>query len=293
MSAAAELERWRETIDQCLERLFAELDAPSAELVDAMRYAVTGGGKRLRPLIVLASCRAVGGTPERALPAALAVELLHGYSLVHDDLPAMDDDELRRGRPTVHVVFGDAIAVLAGDALQSLAFETLSGIDSIAPVALREQLKTLARAAGVCGMAGGQALDLAAASERASAEQVARIHRHKTGALMAASYRLGGASAGAETAVCERLERVGERVGLAFQIQDDILDCTAPTSRLGKTAGKDVAAGKATWPALVGIESARRQASDLLNEALAELAVFGADAEPLRELTRRAVERAT
>ncbi|MBP7147208.1 MAG: polyprenyl synthetase family protein [Acidobacteria bacterium] len=256
-----------------------------------MRYSALGGGKRLRPLLVLAACRACGGDEEQALPAALAVEMIHAYSLVHDDLPAMDDDELRRGRPTTHVAFGEALAILAGDALQSRAFEMLARARPAERVAA--QLAVLARAAGAPGMAGGQALDLLAEGRDVDEAGVEAIHRLKTGALLTACFRLGALAAGAPAPVVETLTAAGREIGLAFQIQDDVLDVTASTAELGKTAGKDQRASKATWPAVVGLDESRRRATELLASALARLAPLGPTAHPLVRLARQSVERAS
>ncbi|MCU0225069.1 MAG: polyprenyl synthetase family protein [Acidobacteria bacterium] len=284
---------WRDLVEHGLAEAVAAppgtCDA-AAELVDAMRYALLGGGKRLRPLLTLAACRACGGAAEAALPAALAIELIHAYSLVHDDLPAMDDDDLRRGRPTTHKVYGEALGILAGDALQTRAFELLARAP-LPGATVAQQVAALAAAAGPAGMAGGQALDLAAEGKPADADAVARIGRMKTGALLTACFELGALAAGAPPELRARLVRCGAQVGEAFQIQDDILDLTASTEQLGKTAGKDLAQGKATWPALVGLDAARRRTAALRDEALAELAELGPPAVPLAALVRAAVDR--
>ncbi|RMG46217.1 MAG: polyprenyl synthetase family protein [Acidobacteria bacterium] len=255
-----------------------------------MRHAVLGGGKRLRPLVVLATAHALGADTSRALPAASAVELVHCYSLVHDDLPSMDDDVLRRGRPTVHVAYGEALAVLAGDALQSLAFERLFDSE-LPPGTVRQQGLVLARAAGASGMAGGQALDLAASRGATTAAELRRMQELKTGALLAASFELGALAAGAPPGEVARLGDAGRKAGLAFQIRDDVLDRTGATERLGKTAGKDDRQMKATWPALVGLDGATRLAEELAAEVLALLADLGPRAEPLRWLVQRLIER--
>ena len=285
-----QLDLWRRLFSERAESLFSSRREIPGKLREAMSYAMMAGGKRLRPLLVLSSCRAAGGTDERALPAALAVEMIHTYSLIHDDLPAMDDDDLRRGRPTTHVIFGEAMAILAGDALHTMAFETLAGAN-LPAARIRAQVATLARAAGPGGMAGGQVLDLLAEGQEPSEELVSHIDRLKTGALLAASHRLGAEAAGGETSLLERLEEVGERVGLAFQMQDDILDQTATSEQLGKTPGKDQAAGKVTWPAVVGIEETGRRARMLVQQALDLLEPLGPRAAALRHLTRLAVER--
>jgi farnesyl diphosphate synthase len=286
---AALLECWRRWVDDELARALPPPGGLAAPLPEAMRHATLGGGKRLRPLLVLAACHAAGGAVEEALPAALAIELVHAYSLVHDDLPAMDDDDLRRGRPTVHVAFDEATAILAGDALQTAAFEILANA-SLPPDRVVAQVRTLAVAAGVAGMAGGQQLDLAAEGAVATEEVVASIHARKTGALFAAALRLGAEAAGAAAAVADSLHGIGADLGLAFQIQDDILDETT-TEQLGKTSGKDAAQGKATWPAAVGIAESKRRAAALFDRALDALGAFGAPATPLTALVQRTRER--
>ena len=230
--------------DGHLQRVEAALDAwvhpqAPAGLADAMRYAVLGGGKRLRPLLVLATCEAVQGEPTAALRAACAVELIHAYSLVHDDMPCMDNDILRRGKPTVHVKFGQAQALLAGDALQALAFEILTADDAV-PGARQAQLcRLLARASGCDGMAGGQAIDLASVGQKLSEERLSEMHRLKTGALLQASVMMGAACGDAPPRATSTLQTYGAAIGLAFQVVDDILDVTADAATLGKTAGKD------------------------------------------------------
>ncbi len=287
------LAAWRAQVERGLEEALAapeELAGAAAELLEAMRYALLGGGKRLRPLLTLATCRACGGAVETALPAAVAIEMIHSYSLAHDDLPAMDDDDLRRGRPTTHKVYGEAMAILAGDALQTRAFEVLAR-GPVPGATIAAQVVALAVAAGPAGMAGGQALDLAAAGRPADAHAVARIDRMKTGALLVACFELGALAAAAPESLRARLVASGALVGEAFQIQDDILDLTASTAQLGKTAGKDLAQGKATWPALVGLDAALQRAATLRDEALAGLASLGPAADPLLALVRAAVDR--
>ncbi|WP_332814593.1 polyprenyl synthetase family protein [Ramlibacter sp.] len=267
-------------------------DAP-AGLGEAMRYAVLDGGKRLRPLLVLAAAEAVGGHAQAALRAACAVELIHAYSLVHDDMPCMDDDVLRRGKPTVHVRFGQARALLAGDALQALAFELLApegeGVGEPVQAAL---CRLLARAAGAQGMAGGQAIDLASVGQALAEDELRRMHRLKTGALLQASVMMGAASGQPSARVLQALQRYGAAVGLAFQVVDDILDVTADSQTLGKTAGKDAQQDKPTYVSLLGLEPSRAHARELLAEALAALDASGlADTRALRALARMVVER--
>jgi farnesyl diphosphate synthase len=276
-------------------------DAP-AGLGDAMRYAVLDGGKRLRPLLVLAASEAVGGhddaalragQQEAALRAACAVELIHAYSLVHDDMPCMDDDVLRRGKPTVHVKFGQAQALLAGDALQALAFELLAPEgDAIEPRIQATQCRLLARAAGHAGMAGGQAIDLASVGVALDETQLREMHRRKTGALLQGSVMMGAACGTADARALEALQRYGAAIGLAFQVVDDILDVTADSATLGKTAGKDAAHDKPTYVSLLGLERSRSFARELLADAQAALAASGlADTRALEALARMVVDR--
>ncbi len=270
---------------------------PTGALVEAMRYAVLDGGKRLRPLLVLASCEAVNGNTHAALRAACATELIHAYSLVHDDMPCMDNDILRRGKPTVHVKFGEAQALLAGDALQALAFELLTPDeapdDTTVPADLQAHLcRLLARSAGSAGMAGGQAIDLASVGQKLNEQQLSEMHRLKTGALLQGSVMMG-AACGAPTAVQLRaLQEYGAALGLAFQVVDDILDVTADSATLGKTAGKDAIQDKPTYVALLGLERSKGFAQELLAQALAALA--GADLpqpQALRALADMVVNR--
>ncbi|MEO7916486.1 MAG: (2E,6E)-farnesyl diphosphate synthase [Dokdonella sp.] len=273
----------------------SEQQAP-IELHKAMRYSVLGGGKRLRPLLVYAT----GLTFSVALPrldaVAAAVEIIHAYSLIHDDLPAMDNDDLRRGRPTCHIVFGVAMAILAGDALQAMAFELLAGDTALAvDAAVRvDMLRSLAHACGSVGMAGGQAFDLAAVGQALSAHELERMHVHKTGALIRASIRLGAQAAGCNSAdELAALDRYGHCIGLAFQIRDDILDIEGDSAQLGKTAGKDVAANKPTYPAILGLDASRAQLRELTEQALAAIDRFGDAATPLRELATFVADRNT
>jgi len=269
-------------------------DAPApAGLGDAMRYAVLDGGKRLRPLLVMAACEAVGGNGQAALRAACAVELIHAYSLVHDDMPCMDNDVLRRGKPTVHVKFGQAQALLAGDALQALAFEFLTPEDGTVDAATQARLcRMLAQAAGFQGMAGGQAIDLASVGMPLNSQQLHEMHRLKTGALLEASVMMGAACGAATPAAWQALRDYGAAVGLAFQVVDDILDVTADSATLGKTAGKDAAQDKPTFVSLMGLEASRAYAQQLLARALAGLDASGlARTEALRALADMLVNR--
>ena len=267
-----------QAVESALER-WVRLDAGSeheqgarAQLVQAMRYAVLDGGKRLRPLLVLAACEAVGGDAKLALRPACAAELIHAYSLVHDDMPCMDDDVLRRGKPTVHVQFGEAMALLAGDALQAMAFELLTPADALVPAAMQARwCRLLARAAGSAGMAGGQAIDLASVGRQISEAQLRSMHRLKTGALLQGSVMMGAACGRASAAQSAALSCYGASIGLAFQVVDDIKDVPADSSMLGKTAGKDAQAGKPTYVSLLGLAPSRVFAQRLLHEALAAL----------------------
>ena len=250
-------------------------DAP-AGLGDAMRYAVLDGGKRLRPLLVLAACQAVNGNEEAALRAACSVELIHAYSLVHDDMPCMDNDVLRRGKPTVHVKYGEAQALLAGDALQALAFELLAPeTPEIGPDVQAKLCRLLARAAGHAGMAGGQAIDLASVGRALDEAQLREMHRRKTGSLLQGSVMMGVACGETEKTAESALANYGSAVGLAFQVVDDILDVTADSATLGKTAGKDAAQEKPTYVSLLGLKGSAAFARTLLHEALQALWASG------------------
>ena len=270
------------------------LSAP-AGLGEAMRYAVLDGGKRLRPLLTLAAARAVAGAAQlpAALRSACAVELIHAYSLVHDDMPCMDNDVLRRGKPTVHVAYGEAQALLAGDALQALAFELLTPEDgSVAPAVQAQLCAALARAAGHHGMAGGQAIDLAHVGVAMTEAALRDMHRRKTGAMLEVSVHMGALSAGADGPSLACLARFAQAIGLAFQVVDDILDVTADSATLGKTAGKDQANDKPTFVSLLGLVGAQAQAQALLQEALEALDVAHlTDDGALRALAHRVVQR--
>jgi farnesyl diphosphate synthase len=294
------LNAWMQPHLERVERaLSAGISAQSpAALGEAMRYAVLDGGKRLRPLLVLATAEAVGdaSSSPAALNAACAIELIHAYSLVHDDMPCMDNDVLRRGKPTVHVQFGQAQALLAGDALQTLAFEMLTPQDASVGAAVQAAcVALLARASGYQGMAGGQAIDLASVGQRLSEDQLRQMHRLKTGALLLCSVQMGAACLpGVPVPVLAALSRFGQALGLAFQVVDDVLDVTADSATLGKTAGKDEAADKPTYVALMGLEAAKAYASTLASQAMQALADTGlpeARLAPLRALTAMVVER--
>jgi farnesyl diphosphate synthase len=266
-----------------------------AGLGDAMRYAVLDGGKRLRPLLVMAACESTGGDAATALCAACAVELIHAYSLVHDDMPCMDNDILRRGKPTVHVKFGQAQALLAGDALQALAFELLTPLDSsVSPQVQARLCALLARAAGEAGMAGGQAIDLSSVGIQLGEDQLREMHRLKTGALLQASVAMGAACGTTTAAQAAALNDYGAAIGLAFQVVDDILDVVADSATLGKTAGKDADNDKPTYVSLMGLEPARAYAQTLYTQAVSALHTSGlADTRALRALADMVVQRSS
>ncbi len=263
-----------------------------SSLHEAMRYATLDGGKRVRPVLVYAAGKAVGVSPESLDAAAVAVECIHVYSLIHDDLPAMDDDDLRRGKPTCHKVYGDAEAILAGDALQALAFQTLAASSPAEPVARLRMVDLLARAAGSRGMVGGQSIDLASEGKQLDIAELEDMHIHKTGALIRASVMLGALHAdGVSAQQLNHLDHYAKCIGLAFQIQDDILDVEGDTATLGKTAGADASHQKATYPALLGLAGARARADELTRSAIDSLGGFDEQADPLRWLAEYIVSR--
>jgi len=289
---AARVAAWRARSDAVLAACLPSADASPQRLHAAMRHAVLDGGKRMRPLLVYATGTAFDADLAALDDAAAAVELVHAYSLVHDDLPAMDDDSLRRGKPTVHVAFDEATAILAGDALQSLAFERLAD----APVAAAQRvamLHELAVAAGARGMCGGQALDIDATGNAASVDVAAlqRLHALKTGALLRASVRLGAIAADVDAPTRASLDRFADALGLAFQIRDDLLDIEGDSATLGKTAGKDVEQAKATFPALLGIDASRARLAELADAMRDALAPFGSRVDVLALLARQVIDR--
>ncbi len=294
MSLDAYLAPRRLRIDEALDRLLPQPAGPAVTISRAMRYAGLGGGKRLRPVLAIAACEACGGSADDVVDPAAALEMIHAYSLVHDDLPAMDDDDLRRGRATVHRAFGVAEAILAGDALLTLAFEVLAGSPAGDDRAARraESVAVAARGAGVAGMIGGQIADLEAEGAGAGRERLEWIHAHKTGSLIEASVLVGAIHAGASAGERLHLATYGRELGLAFQIADDVLDATSTPEVLGKTPGKDLASRKATYPALLGLDAARAEASRRVELALEALDRSGRATEPLRELARFAITRA-
>jgi farnesyl diphosphate synthase len=305
VSTQADLDQWMSSELAAVETALARwvtADSP-AGLGQAMRYGVLDGGKRLRPLLVLAACDAVGGNAAAALRAGVAVELIHAYSLVHDDMPCMDNDVLRRGKPTVHVQYGEAQAMLAGDAMQALAFEVLTpdlhdagfgDTDGAMPHALQAKLTALlARSAGHAGMAGGQAIDLASIGQPLAEAQLRDMHRRKTGALLQASVAMGAACGAVSAATWQALNEYGAAIGLAFQVVDDILDVTQASETLGKTAGKDQDHNKPTYVSVLGLQAARVHARQLLDQAHTALARtgLGTQASLLATLADKVVER--
>ena len=293
-----------ERTDAALERLLPSADTQPHSIHRAMRHSTFAGGKRLRPLLCMEAARMVAGTdapPAGVEDLGAAIEMLHTYSLIHDDLPALDNDDLRRGKPTCHVVYGEAIAILAGDALQTLAFETLSNLKCPAP-----QTVSIVREVAIAvntgvggdrpgdlpwGMIGGQVMDIESEGKKPTAELVEMIHRAKTGALITVSIVAGGIYAGADADTIRRLRIFGQKAGLAFQIVDDVLDMTQSSEELGKTAGKDVDSDKATWPAVYGIDRSIKDAETLIAEAFEQLTPFGTKADALKSLASYLVER--
>ena len=287
---------WPVRIEAVLERALQLPEAGSVRLREAMRYSVLGGGKRLRPTLVYATGTALGAAPESLDDPAAAVELIHVYSLVHDDLPAMDDDDLRRGRPSCHRAFDEATAILAGDALQALAFELLAGTPRDGADALRRltMSRLLAQGIGTLGMAGGQAIDLESVGHQLDLKALQTMHRLKTGALIETSVLMGAAAAGElDGPVCAALREYGAAIGLAFQIQDDILDVTGTTDAIGKIAGADAALDKPTYTSLLGLDGARRAAAEQHDRALAAVAPLGAAGQGLAKLADFVVGRAS
>ena len=280
----------RQRVDLVLERMLSKATDVPSRLADAMRYAVLGGGKRIRPRLVYASGRLAGAPIEVLDHAAAAVEFVHAYSLIHDDLPAMDDDDLRRGRPTVHVAFDEATAILAGDALQALAFETVCADGVDADVSSR-WVRLLAAAAGAEGMVGGQVLDLEGETRRLNAHELEQLHRRKTGALLHAAVVMGVVAGNLPSAKADALDRFGTEIGLAFQIHDDVLDATVATESLGKRQGADAERGKSTYVTVLGLETARKEADRRMTSALGELTCFGTAAAELADLAKFIVLR--
>ncbi len=279
-------------VDDALARYLPAEHVRPQTLHRAMHYSTMSGGKRLRPVLVIAGAEAVGGTAEMVLPTACAIELIHTFSLIHDDLPAIDNDTLRRGRPTCHVQFGEAVAILAGDALFAEAFDLIArNTETVPAERVVRTLALIARASGTRGMVGGQMVDIESEGKNVDAETLEYIHRHKTAALIRASVLSGAILAGAEEWQVDALSRYGEQVGLAFQIVDDLLNVTGDPRKLGKAVGTDAERGKATYPALFGLDASRRRARELVESAVEALSPLGERARPLRELAILIVER--
>ena len=279
-------------IERALDRYLPKANTKPATLHRAMRYSLFAGGKRLRPILCLAATEASGGKIRNALPLACALECIHTYSLVHDDLPSMDNDDFRRGRPTCHKVFGDGIAILAGDALLTIAFEIVSSAKPTSRYDTSSLLREIAVAAGSQKLIAGQVADLEAEGKNVKRDQLQFIHQNKTAAILKSSVRLGAMSANADARKLSAVTRFGQRLGLAFQIIDDILDLTQTSEILGKSAGKDVAAKKATYPAVIGLDKSRAEARRLTRQAHNALSVFRSrDAEPLHALANYLLER--
>ena len=283
----------RVLVDAALERFLPGEDVEPPTVHRAMRYSVLAGGKRLRPILVIAGAEAVGAPPATVMPAACALEMIHTYSLIHDDLPAMDDDDYRRGRLTNHKVFGDAVAILAGDALLTLAFKLVADNAALVsdPRVVCDVVAAIAEASGTFGMVGGQVVDIESEGKAITPETLEYIHRHKTAALLRGSLWVGARLGGADAAALAAIDDAGQSLGLAFQIVDDILDVEGSLEALGKTAGSDARKQKATYPALHGLEVSRREARRLIEEAKSRLAVFGDRATPIRALADFVVER--
>jgi geranylgeranyl diphosphate synthase type II len=283
----------RVLVDAALERFLPGEDVQPPTVHRAMRYSVLAGGKRLRPILVIAGAEAVGAPLSTVMPTACALEMIHTYSLIHDDLPAMDDDDYRRGRLTNHKVFGDAVAILAGDALLTLAFKLVA--DNAALVSdsrvVCDVVAAIAEASGTFGMVGGQVVDIESEGKAITPETLEYIHRHKTAALLRGSLWVGARLGGADAAALAAIDDAGQSLGLAFQIVDDILDVEGSLEALGKTAGSDARKQKATYPALQGVEVSRREARRLIEEAKSRLAVFGDRATPIRALADFVIER--
>jgi len=286
------LDESKKLVDQYLEKLLPQENEEPSTIHKAMRYSVFAGGKRVRPILVLASGQSLGGEPSVLLHLGAAVEMMHTYSLIHDDLPALDNDDLRRGRPTCHKVFGEAMAILAGDALMTRCYQVLANLPEVSESTRVRVISEIANATGtVRGMIGGQVVDLESEGKVIGPDTLEYIHHSKTGALLTACVRCGALAVGARAAELEALTGYGSKIGLVFQIVDDILDVTSSSEELGKTAGKDAKVEKATYPALYGLEDSRAMAQELMECALQDIAEFGEKAENLRSLARFIIQR--
>ncbi|GAA5217426.1 (2E,6E)-farnesyl diphosphate synthase [Corallincola platygyrae] len=291
MNISEQLTQRQQTINAVIEQQLAALPDSAPELKAAMRHAALLGGKRVRPYLVYTTGKMLGASDEQLAPAAAAIEYIHAYSLTHDDLPAMDNDELRRGQPTCHIAFDEATAILAGDALQTLAFETLSQAEQLSAECRLALTQQLAQASGYLGMCGGQAMDIAATDSEISFDQLRTVHRLKTGALIRAAVSMGATVGGASEQVKRALDKYASAIGLAFQIQDDILDVTSDTETLGKPQGSDSDLNKSTYPAILGLEGAIAEAERQLQEALHALSGLPYNSDNLAEFARFVVQR--
>ena len=286
------IKTYTDQVNQQLEKSLPLPEGPAQRLFSAMRYSVFNGGKRVRPLLCFAAAEAVSTASQATAVAAASIEMIHAYSLIHDDLPAMDNDALRRGAPTCHVQYDEATAILAGDALQALAFETLTAIKGLSSENTIELLHLLSSLGGCSGMATGQAIDLASTGQQLSVDQLSLMHQHKTGALIEASVLMGAIATGKATAEqCAALKQFARAIGLAFQIQDDIIDIESSTQLLGKQQGADAANNKATYPSLMGLDAAKEKANSLYTESIDALTIFGDKADPLRAIARFIINR--
>ncbi len=294
MDIKAYLTKKKDIVDKALEKLVPPVKAFPPAVHEAMRYSLFAGGKRVRPILAIAAAEALGGADKNLLPVAGSLELIHTYSLIHDDLPAMDNDDLRRGRPTCHKVYGEAIAILAGDGLLNMAFEVLSDPRRTAAVPAGRMLaitREIATASGVFGMVGGQVVDIQSEGKEIDFPTLEYIHTHKTGALIRSSVRVGALYARSGKRQFQALTRYGELVGLAFQIADDILDITGKQEEIGKDVGSDLKKGKKTFPSFYGLEESRRRAGEVVDRALKTLDGFDRKADPLRELAKYIINR--
>lgn len=290
----AYLSEKKAAVDNALDACFTDSEGLSSDIIDAMKYSLFAGGKRLRPILCIAGAEAVGGTGTEVLPVACALELIHTYSLIHDDLPVMDDDDLRRGKPSSHKVFGEAVAILAGDGLLTEAFNlitTTKVTEKVSPGSLLKVTGMIARAAGHRGMIGGQLVDIQWEGKTADHSLVEYIHTHKTGALITVSVTSGAILGGGDPSQIEAITSYGEKTGLAFQISDDILDIEGERDTMGKIAGADELRGKVTYPTVVGLDRSREIQTRLVQDAVESLGMFGSSAEPLRQIARYIVER--
>jgi len=286
------LESRRHLVEQALERYLPSVSERPQRLHESIRYSVLAPGKRIRPILVIAGAEAVGGTAEQVLPTACALECIHVFSLIHDDLPCMDNDDYRRGRPTNHKIFGEALALLAGDALLALAFQLIAeNVASVPPERVLPTLHLVAKASGTWGMVGGQVVDMESQGQNVTPDTLHYIHSHKTGALLTCSVVAGATLAGGSASQVEALRRYGEHIGLAFQIADDILDIVGDQERIGKPVGSDQKQDKATYPRLFGIEESRQRALHEMKAALQQLQGFDEKADPLRAIAQFIVER--